>query len=169
MGFIDRLLGRGDREVVAHVPKTIARGGPIQAFTAMDFDSPVLAEFLRDGRVSASGVAVNETMALRNSTFFRAMSLISGTMGMLPVHLMQRDAGGSTVKAREHPLFNVLWRKPNDFMSASQFKSYMQLVALLDGNAYALIVRTGGAVTALIPLARRSVTRVIALQHPADF
>lgn len=106
MGIIDRLLGRGDREVVANVPKTIARGGPIQSFTAMDFDSPVLAEFLRDGRVSASGVAVNETMALRNSTFFRAANLIASSMGMLPTHLMRRTTaadGKQTIGKAKDP------------------------------------------------------------------
>lgn len=163
MGLIARLLGQEPMSLPATERLSAAPGPavrPVQAFDAFDMSDPALLEFIRTGggRTGVAGVAVNERMALRNSTFFRAMSLISGTMGMLPIHLMQRDASGSTKKAREHPLFNVLWRKPNDFMSASQFKSYMQLVALLDGNAYALIVRTGGAVTSLIPLARRSIT-----------
>ena len=163
MGLIARLLGQEPMslpatERLSAAPAPAVRS--VQAFDTFDMSDPALLEFIRTGgsRGGVAGVAVNERSALRNSTFFRAMSLISGTMGMLPIHLMQRDSGGSTVKAREHPLFNVLWRKPNDFMSASQFKSFMQLVALLDGNAYALIVRTGAAVTSLIPLARRSVT-----------
>lgn len=167
MGFIDRLLGRGDSEVVASAPKTIARGGPIQSFTAMDFDSPVLAEFLRDGRVSASGVAVNETMALRNSTFFRAAHLISSAMGMLPTHLMRRTTGADgkqTIgKAKDHPLYRVLLKRPNTYQTAFEFKSYMQLLALLDGNAYALIIRgfvrgKANQIVQVVPLKRHSVT-----------
>jgi hypothetical protein len=53
-------------------------------------------------------------VALRNSTFFRAVSLIAGAVGMLPLHLMQQDADGSNKrKAREHPLFRVLHKRPN--------------------------------------------------------
>ncbi|WP_416463199.1 phage portal protein [Sphingomonas sp. VDB2] len=112
---------------------------------------------MREGRAGVTGVVVNERKALRNSTFFRAMSLISGSMGMLPLHLMRRKADGTTEKAKDHPLFNVLHRRANTYQTAGQFKSYMQLVALLDGNAYAMKVRSRGAVRELIPLARRSV------------
>ncbi|MCP4028563.1 MAG: phage portal protein [Sphingomonas sp.] len=167
MGFIDRLFGRGEREVVANVPKTIARGGGVQAFTAMDIDSPVLAEFLRDGRVSASGVSVSETMALRNSTFFRAANLIASSMGMLPTHLMRRTTaadGKETIgKAKDHPLYRVLLKRPNAYQTAFEFKSYMQLLALLDGNAYALIVRgivrgKANQILHIVPLKRHAVT-----------
>jgi hypothetical protein len=53
-------------------------------------------------------------VALRNSTFFRAVSLIAGAVGMLPLHLMQQDEdGGNKRKARQHPLFRVLHKRPN--------------------------------------------------------
>ena len=136
-----------------------SHGGPIMAYQAYDFADPTLHEMMRGdgGRTGVAGIAVNERAALRNSTFFRAMSLISGSIGMLPLHLMRRAADGKIEKARDHPLFRVLHRKPNDFQSATQFKSYMQLCALLDGNAFALIVRSRGAVRQIVPLPRRSV------------
>ena len=131
----------------------------MQAYDAINIEDPVLREFMRGGAAGVAGLVVNERSALRNSTFYRALSLITGSMGMLPIHLMKRAANGETDKARDHPLFNVLWRKPNDFMSAIQFKSYMQLCALLDGNAYALIIRgSRGEIRSLIPLPRRAVT-----------
>lgn len=137
--------------------------GPIVAYDSYDLSDPRLLEMMRGdaGRTGVAGVAVNEKMALRNSTFFRALSLISGSIGMLPLHLMRRKADGTIEKARDHPLFKVLHRKPNDFQTASQFKSYMQTCALLDGNAYALIVRSRGAVRQLIPLPRRRVKPVL--------
>lgn len=158
MGFIDRLFGRNDTPSAAPAPRQA-----VQAFTAMEFDSPVLREFLRGGRVSLSGVTVNETTALRNSTFFRAANLISASIGMLPTHLMRRTrdaAGQETIeKAKEHPLYRVLHKRPNTYQTAFEFKSYMQLLALLDGNAYALIIRgLGGKVVQLVPLARKTVT-----------
>lgn len=133
-----------------------ALAGPIMAYNALDLSDPGLLEMMRDGRIGVSGLSVNERQALRNSTFFRAMNLIAGSIGKLPIHLMRRD-GKLTEKASEHPLFNVLHRKPNDYQTASRFKSYMQLAALLDGSAYALKIKSRGAVRQLIPLARRSV------------
>jgi HK97 family phage portal protein len=137
--------------------------GPIVAYDSYDLSDPRLLEMMRGsgGRTGVAGVAVNEKMALRNSTFYRAMSLISGSMGMLPLHLMRRTKDGLIEKARDHPLFKVLHRRPNDFQTASQFKSYMQTCALLDGNAYALIVRSRGAVRQLIPLPRRRVRPIL--------
>lgn len=142
--------------------KGTGQGGPVQAFTAMDIEGPVLREFLGGGRASAAGVAVSERMALKNSAFFRAVNLISSAMGMLPTHLHRRKPDGTTEKAKDHPLFRVLHKRPNSFQTAFEFKSYMQMVALLDGNAYARIVwgtrRGRPAVLQLIPLARGSCT-----------
>lgn len=165
MGLIDRLFGRSEQSPAADVPKTIARGGPA-AFDTWDIDSPVLAEFMRDGRTSAAGISVNELMALRNSTFFRAAHLISSAMGMLPTFLMRRSTdrtGKETIaKAKDHPLYRVLHKRPNTYQTAFEFKSYMQLLALLDGNAYALIIRgLRGKVVQLVPLKRGSVTPVL--------
>jgi HK97 family phage portal protein len=146
----------GFRRSGAGVP-TATRHVAVQAFNGVGLKDPELAEFLTTGRVSDGGPFISERRALRNSTFFRAVNLISGSIGMLPLHLWRRKADGTIEKAREHPLFNVLHRKPNDFQTASEFKSFMQSAALLDGNAYALKVRSRGAVRALIPLKRRSV------------
>tara|TARA_R110002072_G_scaffold38314_4_gene110904 strand:+ start:11420 stop:12697 length:1278 start_codon:yes stop_codon:yes gene_type:complete len=131
--------------------------GPIHSYQTYDLSDPGLLEMMRGGgRTGVTGVAVNENMALRNSTFFRAMSLQCGSMGMLPVHLRRRD-GRKSEKAVDHPLYRVLHRKPNDFQTASRFKSYMHMCALLDGSAYALIIRSRGAVRQLVPLPRRKV------------
>lgn len=144
-------------------PTSAPRDGRLSAWTTVDLNSPVLAEFLRDGRTSNGGVAVNEKTALRNSTFFRASNLIAGSIGMLPTHLMRRtidkDGKEHIAKAKDHPLYRVLHKRPNSYQTAFEFKSYMQLMALLDGNAYALIIRgLGGRVTQLIPLPRHAVT-----------
>lgn len=145
----------------SHAPRAVgspALAGPIVAYDAYSLNDPALLEMMRGdgGRVGVAGVAVNEHRALRNSTFYRAMSLTCGSMGMLPIHLRRRD-GRTTEKATDHPLYNVLLRKPNSFQTASRFKSYMQLCALLDGGAYALKVKSRGAIRQLIPLPRRRV------------
>ncbi|MBH9537518.1 phage portal protein [Novosphingopyxis sp. YJ-S2-01] len=132
--------------------------GPITAYQTYDLSDPALVEMMRGGRIGVAGVAVNEKQAFRNSTFFRAMSLIAGSLGMLPIHLMRRKADGTTEKAKDHPLFNVLHRKANSYQTAGQFRSHMQLAALLDGNAFALKIRSRGAVRQIVPLPRGRVT-----------
>lgn len=130
---------------------------PVRAYTAYEMNDPALIDFLRDGSPSVSGVVVNDHVALRNSTFYRSIALIAGSMGMLPLHLMRRLPDGRIEKARNHPLFRVLHRKPNSYQTAVEFKTWMQIMALLDGTAYALVVRSRGKITQLIPLPRKSV------------
>lgn len=147
-------------------PASTPGSGPV-ASAVFDWDSPALSEFLRSGRTSAAGVSVNETMALRNSTFFRAANLIATAIGMLPTHLMRRteaaDGSETIAKAKDHSLYRILHKRPNQYQTALEFKSYMQLLALLDGNAYALIIRgmrrgRANQIIALVPLKRKSVT-----------
>jgi HK97 family phage portal protein len=153
-----RMSGFRRSEAPRAGPPTLS--GPIVALQTYDLSDPALLELMRHGRTGVAGVAVNERLALRNSTFFRAMNLIAGSLGKLPLHLMRRN-GSSTEKAVDHPLFKVLHRKPNDFQTASRFKSHMQLVALLDGTAYALKIKSRGAVRQLIPLPRKSVQPIL--------
>lgn len=148
----------GRRSIAPRAAGAPVVSGPIQAYQGFDLSDPMLLEMMRDGggRTGVTGIAINERASLRNSTFFRALSLQCGSMGMLPLHLRRRN-GRATEKAVDHPLFNVLHRKPNDYQTASRFKSYMQLCALLDGSAFALKVKSRGAVRQLIPLPRRAV------------
>lgn len=139
-------------------PVLVDRIGPVQAFDSMDVNSPLLREFLGGGRTSAAGLTVTQRLALKNSGFFRACNLISSSVGMLPTQLHRRKSDGTTEKAKDHPLYRVLHKRPNGFQTAFEFKSYMQLVALLDGNAYARVVwgvrRGKRSVLALLPYPR---------------
>ncbi|MEA1083221.1 phage portal protein [Sphingomonas sp. CD22] len=171
MGILDRIFGASPSASFADAPKTIARGGGIvQAWNSYDMDSPVLAEFLRDGKVSSGGVTVNEMTALRNSTFFRAANLIASSIGMLPTHLMRLRPDGTREKAKDHPLYRLLHKRPNSYQTAFEFKSYMQLLALLDGNAYGLILRgLRDKPVAIVPLARKSITPKLSADWQLSF
>ena len=120
-------------------------------------DEPRLIEFLRDGFEAMSGVSVTPENALRNPAMFRAVSLISNAMGMLPMHLIDEE---TKEKAVDHPLYRILHRRPNDWQSAYDFRSLMQLRTLVYGNAYALIVRSRQ-----IRTGRNEIIRLIPL-HP---
>lgn len=136
----------------------------VYAYTVHDVqnpDDPVMGAFLRGGREGVAGVAVSDRMAMRNSVFYRGTSLIAGSMGMLPLSIFRRKADGTTEKATDHPLYSVFKLDPlgNGAMTPSEFKSYMQLAALLDGNVYARVVRLNGEIQALVPFPRKTVTK----------
>jgi HK97 family phage portal protein len=73
-------------------------------------------------------------------------------MGMLPYHLLIDGGVGEDKKAVEHPLYNLLTSSPNTKQDAFQFRKLMQRWMLIDGNAYAQILRSRGAITGLLPI-----------------
>lgn len=123
-----------------------ARGKP----KAQTVDSHQLLEMLTVGAETSAGVSVSPKVAMKNTTVLRCVSLIAFTIGMLPLHLHRKD---DKSKADDHPLFRVLHRRPNTWQTAFEFRSLMQQRALVDGNAYALIIRTGSRVAQLVPIA----------------
>ncbi len=109
-------------------------------------------EFLR-GRYlhTESGVTVTPWSAMNVATAFRCVSILCTAVKTLPIDLRIRD-GAKRVDASNHPLWNVLRKRPNSWMTPAEFKNLMQAMVLLRGNGYALIVRSMGEVKALIPL-----------------
>lgn len=148
MGYFNRLgaalLGRP--EVQAH------HHGGDPTYSATD---PRIIEIMHAMVNTNSGAAVSVSSALRNTTVFRCVSLISYTMGMLPLHL---HLAADKSKAKGHPLYAVLASQPNDWQSAFDFRALMQMRALVRGDAFALIVRSRGNVIRLVPLPPGSVT-----------
>ena len=96
------------------------------------FDDPRLVELMRSGDASSSGATVNVESAMRNTSLFRAVSLISYAIGMLPLQLINEQ---TKEKATEHPLYRLLHREPNNYQTAFDFRTLMQLRALVKGNA----------------------------------
>ncbi len=150
MGILDLFRAGGSKAASKAPPKFNG-----QEYVLASLTDPNVIEILRDGLMSASGFTVNVETALRNPAMFRAVSLISNSIGMLPLHLKNQE---TKKKATEHPLFKVLHRKPNSFQSAFDFRALMQLRALVHKNAYALILRSTSLrtgkkkITGLVPL-----------------
>lgn len=147
MGLIDRLRAISGRpSAQAQIP-----GGN----SSTVLNDPLFLDYLRSGE-TASGEFVTASKALENMALLRCVSLISESIGMLPLNLLVK--GDEKAHATEHPLYQVLKQKPNDYQGAYKFKSTMQLRALLHGNAYARIIWRGNTVVRLIPLDSRKVT-----------
>lgn len=104
------------------------------------------------GHSNFAGAAVNRSTVMRNASVKRCVNLLSNSVAMLPLHLLRDQGNGKKEKAADHPLYGVLGSRPNSWQDAYQFRKLMQRRALIDGNAYALVLRSRGVITGLAPL-----------------
>ncbi len=118
-----------------------------------------LLEYMRGG----SSVTVEA--AYKNSTVFRCVDIISGTIGALPLYVRRKAEDGGISDHVKHPLYSVLIHRPNSWQTPFQFKSLMQSWALVYGNAYAVIARAAGRVVSISPVHPSRVT----VDQNADF
>lgn len=112
-----------------------------------EFDSlndPRFLEFIR------TGVATGVSDALANLALLRCLLLISESIAMLPLNVLEN--GDEKSLAKKHPLYRVLKKRPNDWQTAYEFKRQMQLNVLRKGNAYAVVVRSGKRIIGLVPI-----------------
>lgn len=153
MGIFD-FLRRSDDKQAAQSARAMA--GETEFFSGLN--DPRLLEFIRSGGdtgLTHSGASITPKAAMKNTTVYRCVSLISYSVGMLPLHLRDRQ---TKEKATDHPLFRLLHRRPNAWQTAFEFRTFMQQQALIEGDAYALIVRSGNRVIQLVPLTSAHVT-----------
>ena len=105
---------------------------------------------LDTGQQSNSGVDVDEESALKISTVYACVKVISETIASLPLNLLKELTNGDSEKAKQHPLYTILKDVPNSEMSSFTFREMLMTNLLLWGNAYALIKRNkNGEITEL--------------------
>ena len=147
MGIFDRIWPKKEGPEAQSRPNS-GLAGEGRAFASLT--SADLYDFMRGGSETDSGAYVSATSSLGNMALLRCVSLISESIGMLPLNLIAR--GDEKAYATEHPIYDLLKSKPNDFQTAYKFKSTMQARVLLHGNAYARIIRSAGRVIRLVPI-----------------
>lgn len=116
-------------------------------------DTPqVLSEELGVTYDSVSGRRVSSAQAMRLTTVFGCVRVLSESVGMLPCRLMQQGEKTRT-PATDHPLYRLLDVAPNDFMTAQEFWELVTACLCLRGNFYAYKVKgLGNKVVELLPL-----------------
>jgi HK97 family phage portal protein len=130
MGFLTRSLG-------------------IQNFSLEDPAQPLLPysalfESLGLGK-SDAGVMVNEKQAMRLTTAFACINIISTDLSSLPFGVYQKLPDGSIREATEHRMYSILHDRPNNQMTAMVYWGAVLACALGWGNSYSLIRRDGAA------------------------
>lgn len=104
------------------------------------------------GSQSLSGENVSESTALTYSAVYNAISLISGTIGALPLHLMQRK-GDKKRLADDRVMYRVLHDEWNPYMTAMAGRECLMAHVLAWGNGYAEKVVNGyGELVELWPI-----------------
>lgn len=111
------------------------------------------------GRVVKSGQTVNWKTALEATTVLACCRVLCNGVAQVPwkVYRSRAPAAGKD-EARDHPLFNLLWRKPNSFQTSFEFRRTMVLHMALAGDFIAFKNVVGGQVRELIPLEPARVT-----------
>jgi phage portal protein BeeE len=123
-----------------------------QTLETFDLTDPRLLDFMRGRYISSeSGAVITPESAMRVATAYRCESIITDAVATLPMDLKRRISDRRK-DASNSSLWKVLRKKPNPWQTPSEFKRLMQSCVLLRGNGYALIVRSFGEVTGLIPL-----------------
>lgn len=105
------------------------------------------------GAETASGQTVTSESAMKVSAVYGCVRLLSGLPANMPRHVMRRVDDRTRQYASDHPLQEVLTRRPNQWQKPAQFFRMGGAHILLRGNFYCLKVRNfRGMVTALLPM-----------------
>ena len=86
---------------------------------------------------SNAGEQVDEKAAMQIPTVYACVRLLAESIAALPLHLYRvTDDNGNKEKARDHPLYKILYRQPNPEMTSFVFWETLMTHLLLWGNAY---------------------------------
>jgi len=110
------------------------------------------------GSQTASGIAVDENVAMTLSAVWACVRLIAGTVASQPWQVFERLGNGDRRIAYNHYLYPILHSKSNDRQAAFNYRETAIAHLLLWGNSYSYKATTnGGHLTQLIPLHPASV------------
>lgn len=140
----------------SHLPR--AHGLGLDAMDMLDLNDPRLRLFLGAGAESRSGMFVTRETALKVATVYRCYSILTGLVATLPLEVKRRVDGRTREDASDHPLWQVLRRRPNGWQTPGLFRRQLMGHVLFHGNAYARIVRSGRRIVALLPLDARGMS-----------
>lgn len=109
-----------------------------------------------DNWTAGAPLDTGQTGAMKLSAVNRCVECISDSMAKLPIYVMD----GKTREHLNHPLLELLERRPNEAMTPTVYKKLMEANRLLHGNGYAAILRSAANArpVELLPLPSECVT-----------
>lgn len=109
------------------------------------YDSLDLFRDLYGGRATKSGVSVSWETALNVTTWLACGRVIGEGIAQVPLKLY-REANGRRMPATEHPLYEVLHRRPNEWQTSFDYREMLALHLVFTGGAFSYknVTRSGG-------------------------
>ncbi len=105
------------------------------------------------GKHSASGMRITPETVKRLAVVLACVSAKSRQLATLPFKVYTDMAGGGRRVVTDHPLYDILYSRPNNYQTAFEFKTMMQSHVELRGNAFAQkIPGPRGPVDQLLPM-----------------
>lgn len=103
-----------------------------------------LMRHLFGARSTKSGASVSHASALEVTAVFACVRVIAEGVAQVPLKLF-RESGRDMLPALDHPLYRILHRKPNPWMTSFELRETMVLHAALTGDAIAFVNRVPGS------------------------
>lgn len=91
------------------------------------------------GEESSAGEQVTAETAIRTSTVYACVKIISNHIAMLPCQLYKISKDGKRERDKKHKVSKLIESRPNTYMTPFEFKQIMESHRQLYGNAYAEI------------------------------
>jgi HK97 family phage portal protein len=114
-------------------------------------DSLDLFREIYGGKLSKAGQTVNWQTAIQCAAAMACARVIANGIAQVPLKLFQEDPKGGRLPARDHSLYRVLHRKPNQWQTSFEFRETIGLHLVFAGRAYAYKVRVAGDLRELVP------------------
>jgi len=107
-------------------------------------------------QTSKAGVSVNASNALQHTSVYACVNILSETISTVPLFLYESKispAKTTKLKAKTHPLYDLLLDEPNEDMTSVDYWQLVMLELLLRGNHYSQIVKNNaGKIVEIRPL-----------------
>lgn len=114
---------------------------------AVNINDPSFLEVIRHGTTRS----VSSDTALRITSVYTCVKILAESIASMPCSLYKIDGDSRTIQ-RDHRMHKMVARSPNDFMTATEFWQFVMASLLLQGEAFALIIRTAKGPFELLPL-----------------
>lgn len=104
------------------------------------------------GGMAQSGAFVTGDTAMRVAAVYACVRVLAESLAMLPLRVFRLGPSGRT-KAEDHPLWELLARRPNHIQTPFDFRVMMMGHLALRGNAYGRIIAgPDGVIREVMPL-----------------
>lgn len=112
-------------------------------------------------RSTDAGITVSDDRAMAISALWACVRVLVQSGGSLPLGFYERTDTVRRPMPDDHYLVDLLKRRPNQFMTAKQFRKAMWCQRVLWGNAYAHVLKNSrGRPLSIVPLQPEHVTPV---------